>query len=599
MGRNNNLGRTGKVQGRFLIDGVFFRMFMVMFLGMLSTVLSTVVDSVVTGQFLGSKAVAAMGLVTPMVAISNVVTGLFASGTGQLCTRNMGKADVHKVNQVFSTMMVCSVAVCTLACILMFFLSPFYISAAAKGTDAQTAAMALDYLRGFSFNIPAIGMAVFLSALMPLDNDQARCLGFTLIVLVLDFVLDLFNVLVIHGGMLGMALASVISCYVGVIWLFMHFRKPGHLLKFLPHDLCFSDVGEVLTYGIAGAIPMLMNSARGLCFNAVLIREGGTHAVAAYSAASGVFVMIAALAATIQASTSAVSSLSYGEQDARGLYRMLTNALSLSYRIYLVLGLALIAGADVFAKVFLNDPTAADAAGLAAVFIRFLAVQNAFAISSYAITGIYMGTNRMKVNYLIGVLRDGLFPCLSILVLGNMFGVRGVEASFIAAGVLTVITIVAIPTVINGKLPTGLYDFLALPKSFALDPSECLEASIDSLEGAARVSERAYGFCLERGESGKTARLVSLFIEEMGGNAVRHGVEGKRNGIVEIKLILNDEKKLIRIKDNGRPFDPVSWLNENHPEDPAANIGIRMIVGLAKDIQYVPAMNINNLLLYI
>ena len=588
-----------KVRTHLLIDGVFVRMFVVLFLGMVSTVLSTVIDAVVTGQFLGSSAVAAMGFVTPVIAIFNVVSGLFVSGTNQLCTRNMGKADIHKVNQVFSTMSVCSFIVCVLACIFMFFLSPVYVSAVAKGTDARTASMALDYLRGISFIIPATGIAVLLSSLMPLDNDQTRGLGFAVILLVLDFVLDLVNVLVIHGGMLGMALASVISCYVGLVWLFLHFKKPGHLLRFLPRDLCFSDVGEVLSYGLANAIPMLMNCARGLCFNAVLIREGGTSAVAAFSAASGVFIMIMALINTVQSTASAISGLSYGEQDAPGVCRTLKNALSFSYRIYLVVGVLLFVGAGVFARVFLNDPTASDAAGLAAVFIRFIVIQNVFAISSYAITGIYVGTGRVKLNYLICVLRDGLFPCLGILILGDMFGMPGVEASFIVAGLLTLATIIAIPSFINRKLPSGLYDFLALPKSFAPDPSECFEAQAADLKEVVRVSERAYDFCIEGGEDRKTAQLVSLFIEEMGGNAIRHGIESKRNGIVEIKLILNDEKKLIRIKDNGRPFDPVSWLKENHPEDPAANIGIRMVVGLAKEIKYVPAMSINNLILYI
>ena len=599
MGQDEKTGRGAKAGDRFLMDGVFARMFVVLLLGMLSAILSTIVDAIVTGQFLGSFAVAAMGLVSPMIYISNVVSGLFVSGTNQLCTRYMGKADVRRVNQVFSTMIICSMTLCIIFSIVFFALSPVYVSYAAKGVDAQSAAMALDYLRGFAFIIPALGMATLLCGLMPLDNDPRHGLGFALIMLVLDFVLDLFNVLVIHGGMLGMALASVISCYVGLIWLFLHFRKPGHVLKFCPRDLCFSDVGEVLTYGVAGAIPMLMNCIRGLCFNAVLIREGGTGAVAAYSAASQVFVLIAAFAVTVQNTTASVAGLAYGEQDEANLHRTLVNSLSLSYRIYLIFCAMLLVGAGVFARVFLNDASAADSVAMAAVFIRFLAIQYIFTILSYTVTGIYAGTDRVKLNYLIGILRDGLFPCLGILILGALFGIPGVEASFIAAGFLTMLAIFAIPAIINRKPPTRFDELMALPKSFALDPSECFEGSIDSMEEVVRVSERAYEFCIKKGEDKKMAQRISLFIEEMSGNAVRHGISGMKNGIVEIKLILNDEKKLIRIKDNGRPFDPVSWLEENHPEDPAANIGIRMVVGLAKEVAYVPAMSINNLLVYL
>ena len=599
MERKGGTTRGKKAGKHFLIDGVFFKTFTVLFLGTLSTVLTNIIDAVVTGQFLGSSAVAAMGLVAPMIALSGVITGFFVTGTNQLCTRNMGKADIHKVNQVFSTMVVSSLSVCMLTCALMFFLSPLYVAAVAKGTDAQTASMALDYLRGFSFAVPGIGLAVLLCVLMPLDNDRTRGLGFALIMLFLDLVLDLVNVFVLHGGVLGMAVASVVSCYAGLIWLFLHFKKPGHLLRFLPGDLCFSDVREALSYGVSGALLMLMNSVRGFCINAVLIREGGTWAVAGYSAASGVLFVIVALASTVQSTTASLAGLSYGEQDASGLRRTLTNALSFSYRVYLVLGTVLFIGAGAFARIFLNDASAADAVELAAVFIRCLAIQNAFSIFSYAITGIYMGTDRLKLNYLIAVLRDGLFPCLSVFLLGTWFGIPGVGAGFVAAGLLTFITILVISAVISGKAPMRIDDLLVLPESFALSPSEYFEASIDSVEDVVPVSERAYAFCIEKGEDRKTAQLVSLFIEEMCGNAVRHGIGGVRNGMAEVRLIRSEEGKVIRIKDNGRPFDPVLWLEENHPEDPAANIGIRMVVGLCKEVKYVPAMSINNLLLYI
>ena len=88
-------------------------------------------------------------------------------------------------------------------------------------------------------------------------------------------------------------------------------------------------------------------------------------------------------------------------------------------------------------------------------------------------------------------------------------------------------------------------------------------------------------------------------MEEMAGNTVRHGFQSVRDGRVELKLILKEDKRLIRMKDNGIPFDPIKWLEQNHSEDPTQNIGIKMIVGLAGVVQYVPAMSINTLLVYL
>ena len=108
-----------------------------MLLGMITTILCNVVDSAITGQFLGGKAVAAMGLVAPVVSVVNIVTTLFATGTSQMYTTSMGKADTKRVNQIFSTMTVCTLVLCFLASIAVFLLAPAYVGIAAKALDAE------------------------------------------------------------------------------------------------------------------------------------------------------------------------------------------------------------------------------------------------------------------------------------------------------------------------------------------------------------------------------------------------------------------------------------------------------------------------------
>ena len=61
--------------------------------------------------------------------------------------------------------------------------------------------------------------------------------------------------------------------------------------------------------------------------------------------------------------------------------------------------------------------------------------------------------------------------------------------------------------------------------------------------------------------------------------------------------MLYEDKKVIRFRDNGIPFNPVEWLEKNHPEDPTSCIGIRMIVAMAKKVNYVSAVGWNNLMI--
>lgn len=591
--------KTGRVRREnTLIDNAFSRLFTVSLLGMVSSFLCNIIDSIVTGQFLGSGAVTAMALVSPLVMVTSLISCLFVSGTSQLCIRNMGKADIDGVNRVFSTMTICSMLLCFVSNILIFLFSPLYIRWTANGVDEAIITMAIDYIRGYSFICVPMGLSILLNGLMMMDNDPARSLGSSVLMLVSDSVLDLVNVCVIHGGMLGMAMASVISCLIGLTYLLLHFRKPGHLLRFNPGNLYFGDVKEVLAYGVAGALPALMSSIRTLCFNSVLLKVGGADSVAAHSVAGGTFIIFVSLLTTVQSTTSAVSGLSYGEEDVVGLENTIKNAFRFSYNVYTVYGLLVFVFAPVAAGMFINDPTG-NILSLAVKFIRYMVFQYAMVVATYVLTGSFTGCRRIKENYLVSVFRGGVFPCATILGLGMLFGLPGICMSFPVTGILTLLLCLVILWAANHRFPVKARDLLILPKNFGADPSECFETAIHNQEEAIRASERAYGFCLERGEEKRTATYVSLFIEEMAKNSLSYGFEKTRNGRIEVKLILRAGKKLLQLKDNGKPFNPKEWLERNHPEDPATNIGIRMVTGLAKRIEYVPAMKINNLMVFL
>ena len=93
--------------------------------------------------------------------------------------------------------------------------------------------------------------------------------------------------------------------------------------------------------------------------------------------------------------------------------------------------------------------------------------------------------------------------------------------------------------------------------------------------------------------------MTSLFVEEMAGNTVRHGFVPGRPGSVELRLICNDGAQVIRLRDNGIPFDPLDWLKRNNPDNPTSGVGIRIIVSLASEVYCTPAMGLNNLMVII
>ena len=64
---------------------------------------------------------------------------------------------------------------------------------------------------------------------------------------------------------------------------------------------------------------------------------------------------------------------------------------------------------------------------------------------------------------------------------------------------------------------------------------------------------------------------------------------------IDIRVIKTDAGWTLRVRDNCRKFDPTEWIKLHDSDDKTKNIGIRMISGMAKDVQYLSTMDLNNI----
>lgn len=579
----------------YLIEDIFRRNFTVMLVAMLTGMICVVVDSVLTGQFLGKDAVAAVGLITPATSVLMGIISLFSTGIGQLCTRSMGKADIDQVNRIFSTLVCCTAALSAITGVVLFAFAPGIAHMLGSAADAAVIVPAGDYLRGYALNLVPLGIAINLNALMTLDNDRKRSVLYAVTVFLADVVLDLANVLFFHLGMLGMALATSLSSVIGLIVLLLHFRKEGHLLRFSAKNLDFGCLGEATAIGMGHTINQLSATFRSFFLNNILLAIGGSVALAAFSVAGSAFVLLISVFSSILSVTGSVMNLSYGEEDLNALKRTLGVSIRTGFRIGAVFDILFFAFAVPISRLFLRSSDV-EVLAQAARFVRCYAVQNLLVLLSYSLGGSFMGLRRVRLNYLLCVLRDGVYPVACAAAMGFLFGLWGVEAGIVISGVLTLATCFLIPWFYNRKFPASVDGFLLLPEHLCEKPEEQFEASIHTAEEVASTSQRIQQFCTEQGVDSKTAMFVSLFVEEMAGNAVQHGFQGKKGRLVELRLIMREDKRLIRLRDNGAPFDPVKWLEMNKPESPEESLGIRMVIGLAKSVDYLPAMGLNQIL---
>ncbi len=578
-----------------LINKAFVGIWAVNGISMLFSIACVMIDAILTGQFLGKDAVTASGLVQPVILLLNIVGGLLGPGLGIMCTRYMGMARKDLVNNIFSMIMEIQLFVSILFMALLYVLAPTIAGALASGAqNPEIVAMVKDYLRGFSLAILPMWFSISLSGLMMVDNDRARGMAGMVVVLITDFLFDYLNVAVFHGGMMGMAFATALSYFLGFVVILTHFTKKDRVLRFSFTRLDLKEVTQVLRCSVTSSITMGSMAVRGICFNVFLLACSGTVAVAAITGANSLFSIVNAVLLGTATTTSALVSMLFGEEDRNGIVK----AARFSIRFVLIFMGVLMAVMFVFAGVFARgflDHTATKEIAQAAVFIRFMALQNILQAITFSQCGALQGTNRNMLSNIITLLREAAFPIFSCIILGNIYGLGGFELGLVLAGVLSLLSCFIIPTIVGRKPALHIGELILLPDDFGAGADDLFEASMSSMEDVVKASEDAMAFCLKKNIDKRTAQMTALFIEETVGNTMIH--KTGKEVLAELRVIHKADAHLIRIRDNGKQFDPVEWYEKNNPEDLSAGLGIRIIMKLARDVNFIPALGLNNLMI--
>ena len=74
--------------------------------------------------------------------------------------------------------------------------------------------------------------------------------------------------------------------------------------------------------------------------------------------------------------------------------------------------------------------------------------------------------------------------------------------------------------------------------------------------------------------------------------------DGKKHS-VDIKLFVKKGQITVRLRDDCKAFDVGKRIEIMNPEDKAANIGIRILNSIARDMDYYSALDMNYLTMHV
>ena len=588
--------------GRSIIRNTFYIQLLAFILLSLSSSVGSMIDGVVIGQFLGVDSIAAFGIINPLMIAFSIIGAVVAAGARNRFTKLLGAGKTEQARKVFSLACILSTGIASaLMLFLLVFSGPVTSALGASRNTIELLPKARNYLIGISFGLPAMNLVRVLNGFMPLDNDRNLPVISSIFLTVSDIVMDLAAVIFLHGDTLEMGVATSISYYVALAVLLTHFFKKDVFLQFQFTGLPWKETSEILGKGMPSGVCRLGNTLRCIFMNRVLAIIASSAAIAAYSVHRQADSFFNPVTIGMADTVALLAGILVGEEDRPMMKRLLFTSVQATLVITAGIAALIWIFAPQFASLYIKDNP--EAMRLAVTAVR-----------CYAIGMPINGLNLIYLNYFQGIGKSKLasvsgFVCesgLLILSAAAMVPLLGADAVWWAFPIsqFLVMCYYGIVVAIESRRikihREGLWNrVLLLPDSFDVTDQEKLDMTITEMDEVMQLTDAVWNFCEMHGCDSTRRNHLALSVEELAGNMIRHGFTDGKPHCIEARVLKKPAGYYVRFRNDCLIFDPVKQVQLLSDEDPTYHIGLRMIAGLANDIQYTCVLKLNNILVKI
>jgi Na+-driven multidrug efflux pump/anti-sigma regulatory factor (Ser/Thr protein kinase) len=552
------------------------------------------------GHFIGAEAIAAMNITMPLFVVISLVSSVIANGGSALAARYLGQNEKEKINALFTFVLLGDLAI---GLILMACAYPNAerIAAAIGARDAIVRDMAVRYIHGLVIGVlPIMFNASLLGFIRVAGNPHLSAIS-VLCMSAVNIALNYVFAGILGMGMFGLALATgagyVTSCLISLNYLL----RGKCFLRLAKLNGIYKNIFTVANLGFPSALTSLTSVVRGVALNVVVAAQIGTAALKAMSVQSSIGNLVGCASLGVGFTIIPLAGIFFGEQDKTALTKTVKGSLTMGLYINIAFAVLISLLAKPLALMF--NITDSETTGMIMRSVWFFAVSMPFAMANYAFVCYYQNAKRVWIANTLIISKVAFLLVFTMPFIG-LLGDNAIWMGGMLSEMMSALLVLVIVCILKKKFPTSVNDLLLLSKEWDSD-FPCYEVSLkNDMDACVGFSENIQAFCAKNGVSGKISYYSALCLEEMVSNIIRHGFKDSKEHFIDIKVILENDRIKLRIRDSGIEFNPLSYSEK---QDGAAeesnglfnNIGIKILKGLAYHTDYRYTMRLNNLFIEI
>ena len=335
---------------------------------------------------------------------------------------------------------------------------------------------------------------------------------------------------------------------------------------------------------------MIMSFIKELGLNTIIIRYTSDTGLSVHTVCENVLFIIEMVTDGIIGVIPNIAGILYGENDFFGIRALCNKTLKYAFVATAIIFAASLVFTKQISTMFgiTEDPLQ----GILITTLKLFVICLPFHVWNQFLTSYYETVEQTTQASLVTFLQNGflVIPLAWLGIYIDMNYYKGNGLSGLALGFVSAEALSSLIAYVYRKIKFKGSNFYMIPEQ---NPGINLDLSIKAdVNETPMIPKEIIEFCVAQGISKDKANIAAMAAEEMAVNCIKFG--GKSSHWIDICLNVEEDKLLLRIRDNGSPFDPTTY---QVGEDEFDVHGIEVIKAIATKITYIRAIDLNNTVL--
>ncbi|MEA4948578.1 MAG: MATE family efflux transporter [Petrimonas sp.] len=281
-------------------------------IGTLVNSLYNIVDRIFIGQGVGAYAISGLAITFPVTILASSLGMLVGVGAASRISISLGERKKHTAEQILgNSLMLILLFNAVVMTLFYVFLDPILL---AFGATDNTLPYAREYLQIVLIGNIFISLCYSFNNMMRASGYPKKAMITMLIGALLNIILDPVFIFVFDLGLAGVAWATVISMFVGMLFVMHHFVQDSSLIRLRKENIRLNKniVFAIVSIGLSPFFMQVAASGVAVLLNTSLLKHGGDLAVGAYGILNSMLLIIIMTVVGLNQGTQPIIGYNYG-----------------------------------------------------------------------------------------------------------------------------------------------------------------------------------------------------------------------------------------------------------------------------------------------